>query len=45
MCCLGVLMTGITRNSKHNHKIVEINEVNSDVSDDIQSLNNVSVEE
>jgi len=28
-------MTGITRNSKHNHKILEINEVYSDVSDDI----------
>jgi hypothetical protein len=28
-------MTVITRNSKHNNKIVETNEANSDVSDDI----------
>jgi hypothetical protein len=43
VCCVGVLMTGV--NSKHNHKIVEINEVSFDVSTILQSLNNGSVEE
>jgi hypothetical protein len=34
VCCVGVLMVGI--NSKHNHKIAKMNEVNFNVSNDIK---------